>query len=278
MQEIKILVGDIIDRAYRYEDKKVRSMYKRVILELAPQRRRDFMGMYKPEIHKIMVYNINRSSQSILITVLHELAHHIMFVSGRNLGHDKVYLTTYELLVHTAMDMHLLCVDDLLGFSGTADAKWLREFAGTYEPKSYDYGKGRYVVKAKIPYRMREKASEMGFHFSALEKTWNRTLDEEDLENIVGALKVFIPENDIFVSSVADMQVETKIYIAAIGDTTEYVPILKENGFSYAGKGQWRKLILLEECAEELDRLDRLEIGLTFAKQPAAQKGHDAYA
>ena len=78
-------------------------------------------------------------------------------------------------------------------------------------------------------------------------------------------------------SSVADMQVETKIYIAAIGDTTEYVPILKENGFSYAGKGQWRKLILLEECAEELDRLDRLEIGLTFAKQPAAQKGHDAY-
>lgn len=88
MQEIKILVEDIIDRAYRYEDKKVRSMYKRVILELAPQRRRDFMGMYKPEIHKIMVYNINRSSQSILITVLHELAHHIMFVSGRNLGHE----------------------------------------------------------------------------------------------------------------------------------------------------------------------------------------------
>ena len=62
-------------------------------------------------------------------------------------------------------------------------------------------------------------------------------------------------------------------YEAAIG----YVAILKENGFSYAGKGQWRKLILLEECAEELDRLDRLEIGLTFAKQPAAQKGHDSY-
>lgn len=279
MQEIKTLLVDIIDRAYRYEDKKVRNAYKQVCLELVPQKRREFMGMYKPEIHKIMVYNINRSSQSILITILHELAHHIMYVSGQNLGHDKLYLTTYELLIHTAMDMQLLGKKDLLSFSGTADAKYLREFANTYKPKSYDYGKGRCVIKAKIPYRMREKASAMGFHFSDLEKTWNKTVDVQDLESVIGSLKELISENDISVSSVAKIQVASKIYIVAVGNTAAYASTLQENGFSYAGKGEWRKLILLDECADELDRLERLEIeGLTFVKQPAVQKGNDAYA
>lgn len=273
MQEIKILLDDIIDRAYRYEDKKIRSAYKSFSLELASQKRKEFMGMYKPEIHKIMVYNIARSSQSILITALHELAHHIMVVSSKELCHDKAYLSIYELLVHTAMDMHLLYRNDLLGFSETTDAKWLRKFVSTYEPKSYDYGKGRCVVKAKIPYHMREKASEMGFHFSDLEKTWNKTVDEKELENVLQALKGLIPEDDVAVSNVADIQVDSKIYIVAVGNTTEYVPILKENGFSYVGKGEWRKLILLSECAGELNRLDHLgRTGLTFVKQPAGRK------
>lgn len=273
MQEIKILLDDIIDRAYRYEDKKIRSAYKSFSLELASQKRKEFMGMYKPEIHKIMVYNIARSSQSILITALHELAHHIMVVSGKELGHDKAYLAIYELLVHTAMDMHLLCRNDLLGFSETTDAKWLKKFVSTYNPRIYNYGKDRYVVKAKVPYRMREKALGLGFHFSDLEKTWNKTVDEKELENDLRTLKELIPEDDIVVSNVADLQVNSKIYIVAVGKTTEYIPILKENGFSYAGKGEWRKLVLLSECADELNRLDYLgQTGLTFVKQPAERK------
>lgn len=273
MQEIKTVLCDIIDRAYRYEDKNTKNKYKGFQIELVPQKRKGFMGMYKPELKKIMVYNIDRSGQSILITALHELSHHILYMSGQEPCHDSSYFVTYGLLIHTAMDMQLLAEQDLLGFTESADAWWLEHFVKTYKPKKYDYCRNRYVIRVKVPYHMRRKASELGFHFSAMEKTWNKTVDAEEKESVLHSLRSFISEDDIEVSRMADIQFKSQIYITAVGNTAENISVLKENGFKYVGEGEWRKLVPISCCEEEMNRFENLGFsGLTFCKKPATRE------
>lgn len=79
MIKIKNILCDVLDYAYPDSDKL--GEYKRFYVEMINETRKGFHGDYHGMTHHIRIYNLYRDDASIVVTTLHELAHHVDHVN-----------------------------------------------------------------------------------------------------------------------------------------------------------------------------------------------------
>lgn len=138
MIKIKNILCDVLDYAYPDSDKL--GEYKRFYVEMINETRKGFHGDYHGMTHHIRIYNLYRDEASIVVTTLHELAHHVDHVNRGKLDHGKEFYAVYKQLLHTALNMHLFDKEQFINATRDAsDSNKVAKMINDYIPEDVSY-------------------------------------------------------------------------------------------------------------------------------------------
>lgn len=114
-QELKLKnkLDLIIKTAYKDHPRLKQMLFYR--LEILPKTTRTSLGLYRFLERKIEV-NLGNTpdNANILMTLIHELSHHIEYILTGQSGHKKSFYDIHRALLYTALDLKLLSLNECL--------------------------------------------------------------------------------------------------------------------------------------------------------------------
>lgn len=78
LYRVKILLNDLVEYAYPHSPKQ--KAYKAFYVEYINKKLKSKHGDYNPKNRHIRVFNLSRTEDQLVVTSVHELAHHINFI------------------------------------------------------------------------------------------------------------------------------------------------------------------------------------------------------
>ena len=120
-REIKNTLNDLIKNCYQNLPLEKVNNYLRFYIKLENKTLKSYLGKYKPKKRTIYIYNIkNESNTSVIVTLLHELAHHIDHVNRNKSNHDDTFYKIHIDLLCTAFDMKIITYEEFMVHSSNA--------------------------------------------------------------------------------------------------------------------------------------------------------------
>lgn len=256
--EIRKMLQDIVGVAFKDEDSKTVEKYKKFFLEISNKKVRSYAGRYTFNTKSILIVGLNRPSKHIVITSIHELSHHIDYCNRETSDHKNEFYAIYEKLIHAALDMGIVTVDDIMLVSDVTDMNKIKKFLDSYTPVAVSYKADKSIILVSNAFAKKDLLKARGYKWDSLEKCWKIETEEIEKE------KAFLSANELEyeIRSGNDINVQAKGKIIAKKGTYEYASLLKENGFFWnKQKKQWEKNINLQDFDAEVEKLKKNGLG-----------------
>ncbi len=239
MYQLKQMLNDLVDTAYK-DDQQIIA-YKAFYIEVVEKNYKSKHGDYNRETRHIRLMNPYRDENKLIITSIHELAHHINNMQGNTDSHGPGFYSNYEKLLHAALDMGLFDKNEYLNIlresRDAIDEKKVQKMIQLYRPKDIGYKKD--VVKIIIygAFDIKETLKEKGFVYNKISKAWEIELIEDKAND----LKLFLEKNGIKYETASGSRYivkseDSKRHIIAVINAYDIKESLKEMGYKYRAK------------------------------------------
>lgn len=184
MFRIKKILNDLV--SYAYAGSPNLKAYQAFYIEYVDKELKSKHGDYDKKERRIHIYNLSRTEEQLIVTTIHELAHHITLIdhdSCQTNPHGPEFYDVYKRLLFTAMDMGLF--NRYLFLKTTADASDSRKVAKlleTYKRHPIDYKKDLVLIQVLHGFDSREALKAHDYRYNTLNKAWEKETDTPDVE------------------------------------------------------------------------------------------------
>lgn len=207
-------------------------------IEFMNQETKSIHGTYNAKENKARIGNLSRPPAHVLITSLHEAAHHCEYQMTGQTGHQRSFYMIYNQLMTTAIEMGMFTYKTATEVTDSASIRQLKRYCGPITIKmnpEKKYKKGKCLIYVFDGYSQRKILSERGYHFNSRAKAWEKELLKEDESDEKEYLKNL--SDSITVWTTEDM-LDLTIYaiITVTGKTYECKDILFSLNFTYRDK------------------------------------------
>lgn len=207
-------------------------------IEFMNQETKSIHGTYNAKENKARIGNLSRPPAHVLITSLHEAAHHCEYQMTGQTGHQRSFYMIYNQLMTTAIEMGMFTYKTATEVTDSASIRQLKRYCGPITIKmnpEKKYKKGKCLIYVFDGYSQQKILSERGYHFNSRAKAWEKELLKEDelgekeyLKNLSDSITVWTTED----------MLDLTIYaiITVTGKTYECKDILSSLNFTYRDK------------------------------------------
>ena len=195
MYQLKQMLNDLVD--YTFADDPKLKAYRSFYIEVVTKDYKGRHGDYTPSTRHIRLMNTYRDENKLIITSVHELAHHINHMQGNTDVHGKGFYANYEKLLHGTLDMGLVKKEEWLAAHeechDSQSENKVQRMIERYQPKNAGYKAGKTKFTVYDAFDVKEELKEKGFKFNKIVKGWEIELDEDDTSE----MKLFLDSKDL---------------------------------------------------------------------------------
>lgn len=192
MYQLKQMLDDLVDYTFA-EDSKLRS-YHAFYIEVLDKNYKGRHGDYNFHNRHIRLMNTYRNENKLIITAVHELAHHINHMQGNTDIHGKGFYANYEKLLHGTLDMGLVKKEEWLEAHrekhDSQSENKVQRIIESYIPKNAEYKAGKIKITVYGAYDIKDELKTKGYTFNKIVKGWEIELEESDSD----AMKKYLDE------------------------------------------------------------------------------------
>lgn len=186
MYQLKQMLNDLV--YYVYKDDPRLKAYKAFYIEVVDKKYKGRHGDYNHALKRIRLMNTYRDENKLIITSIHELAHHINHMQGNSDIHGKGFYANYEKLLHGTLDMGLVKKEDWLKAKhecrDSRSENKVERIIKAYKPKDSGYKAGKTKFTVYGAYDYKEDLKEKGFTYNKIVKGWEKETDESEYKII----------------------------------------------------------------------------------------------
>ena len=236
MYQLKQMLNDIVDIAFA-NDTRIRS-YKAFYIEVLDKVYKSKHGDYNPSERKIRLMNPYREEDKLIITAIHELAHHINHMQSNSDIHGKGFYANYERLLHAALDMQLFDKNDYIKLlresKDAVDENKVKKMIQNYYPKYNGYKDDKSKIIVFGGYDIKDNLKNRGFSYNKISKAWEKEVEEQE----IGELKLYFEEISVkYKITGANKYItkdeKAKKHLIAVFNAFAVKEALKEHNFRY---------------------------------------------
>ena len=270
MSKDEALIKGTIDTVLRYTYPDEYKRYLSYFIRIRPKELKSKHAHYIRKERMIEIFNLSREFRFLLITCLHEIAHHVEYEDLGDSDHAEPFYQRLHELYLTAVALRLLDLLDVTEETDANDYKGLYRYFG--EPSNWEVPTIPDMEKRMVIIRngrsFRNILKNRGFHWFTVSQTWQKemnTLKEAERE-VQFFLNYAEPEN-FFIRPVISPTFLSYYYIG-IENGYEYRYGLKELGYFWEGYGvkkMWVKKVDAQSYYTELEKLTQFA-GIEFKK------------
>lgn len=252
--EIRKMLQDIIEVAYKKDSSEAIEKYKKFFLEFNSKQVKSFAGRYFPHNKHIEIVGLERPTKHIIITTLHELSHHIDHMQRGKSDHSPTFYAIYEKLIFAALDMGIISFDDINSVSDVSDRNKIKKMLLSYERKEVNYKNDIYIISIYNSYSIKEFIKRRGgYRWDGLSMTWNKECDINTLNEEKNFLDSLGAEYQI--SDAKDYNVKAVGKLIVKGGF-EFKEILHTNGFYFKKEEKvWERILPYSEMEDVMQKL-----------------------
>ncbi|WP_088816452.1 hypothetical protein [Listeria goaensis] len=218
-------------------------------------------GDYQADYKKIRINNLSREANQILITALHDLAHHIEMTFFGETAHKERFYSYYHNLLVTAMGMKLLNLFDIRNMEEKQLEKLQKNHGllGYWKIPQFTYKKGQFYIDVSRGWSNRETLKCWGYRYLPLEEIWRA----EFHESVVWHEKAELVESGVLEKNImvypANQFEFSAMYYLVIRNAFDHRQVLTQLGYRYGrwnvGKRNWIKKIPAHQLECELEKV-----------------------
>lgn len=187
------MLNDLVEYAYPHSPKQ--KAYKAFYVEYIDKEFKSKHGDYNTKNKHIRIFNLSRTEDQLVVTSIHELAHHINFVNDTSHSfepHGQEFYKVYKKLLFTALDMGLFNKWQFINATADAsDSRKVKRMLEEYRPHPIDYKKDMKLIQVFRAYEIRKNLQKHGYKYNSVLKSWEKEtekpLDEATFLDSVGA-------------------------------------------------------------------------------------------
>ena len=219
-------------------------------LKFMKQDTRSFHGDYYFKTQTARVGNLTRPPSHVVITLLHEAAHHCEFCMTGQSGHQKSFYVIYHALMTTAIRMGMFTYETAKTVTDSTSIRQLERYMGpiTIKPDpDKKYKKGKLLVSVYNCYDIREILKNRGYYYNMKAKSWEKEIRDSEKQAEQAFLDNF-PDATVVITD-DFMTIIVMATITVTGNTYPCKDVLKSLNFKYRKKtpsgdaGGWYKII-----------------------------------
>lgn len=274
--QLKHLMNDIIDVAYKDKDPATLTKLKRFTITCSDRVKQTVLGhcKYSPGLSEIMIYSMeNEGVKPALITTIHETAHHASLILYKETGHGDTFYRVHKRLLFAAFDMGILAPEDI-GRSNnhSRNREKLAKMMGEYVPHPVEYKTDVAHISVYNAYNIRNQLRARGYKWNPLELAWVLETKSDKIDAALDYLRGYlhVKESDI---SVAEgdpilLRQRTNIYLYEV--QFDQNQIVKDLGYHWVTRGKdkfWTKKISGDRLPEEETKY-LLSLGIDIYTHP----------
>lgn len=279
--QLKYQMNDLIDVAYGDGQAERIRQYKRFTIFCTTNemlsKHGDCRFNREEGSSSIRVLNLaGRNPNDILITTIHEVAHHIDFCIRGTSNHDKNFYAVIKKLLCAALDMGILSKDDLVNIdriteSHSSGALKIGKMMAGYVPRPVEYKQGLTTIAVYNSYPYREQLKQRGYHWNSLDQSWYKEIQAAEIDSEKEYLSSLgISADDMAEKSLKGVAIRQRKIAHLYNVPFEHNAIVKELGFRWSSAGKekhWAKTIpgndLTPEEREKLRQIPAIRIVIT---------------
>lgn len=270
MSKDEALIKGTLDTVLRYTYPDTYQKYLSYFLRIRSKELKSKHAHYIRKERMIELFNLSREPRFLLITCLHEVAHHVEYEDLGESDHaEPFYQRLYELYL-TAVGLNLLELLDVTEETDARDYSELRTCFGdvlNWEvPTIKDMEKRMVIVKDGRSFRNILK--NRSYHWFIVSQTWQKELNTlEEAEREVQFFLAYSSLDNLLIRPVISPTFLSYYYIG-IENGYEYRYGLKELGYFWEGYGvkkMWVKKVDAQSYYTELEKLTQFA-GIEFKK------------
>lgn len=180
MYRIKILLNNLVEYAYPHSPKQ--KAYKAFYVEYIDKEFKSKHGDYNTKNKHIRIFNLSRTEDQLVVTSIHELAHHINFVNDTSHSfepHGQEFYKVYKKLLFTALDMGLFNKWQFINATADAsDSRKVKRMLEEYRPYPIDYKKDMKLIQVFRAYEIRKNLQKHGYKYNSVLKSWEKETEK----------------------------------------------------------------------------------------------------
>lgn len=157
---------------------------------IVPKELKTKHGDYNLTSHRIRIFNTkSRTLTHLIITSIHELAHHTDYVNRSTTDHSKAFYQEYRRLLFAALDMRMFSIKEALEISrDAADAVKVKLMLIEYMEEGRakrDIIKRCKKIRVYGAYDIKDSLKAMGFTWNGSGKTWDKELGDDAEKDVM---------------------------------------------------------------------------------------------
>lgn len=268
-QTLKHLLSGVLKETYKKDETHLDFRVSIVSKEIKSK-----LGRYTPNERLIEVFNLSRKPTSILITAIHELAHHVEFMETGEKGHKKPFYSYYHRLLLTAIRLGLITLDDIK--SSATDCQDLLKLEENHgEIDSWKFEKKRAVEPYIVVFNCfneKDDLKQRGYVYFPHNKSWRKKfldLEQAEKERSLLLYTLHLNKDYVKLGSLATA-LFTQQYTLAVHGAYGKKKTLEEFGYGWEKfkiKGAWVKRIFADQLKTEAKKLKEARLTFKILKQ-----------
>lgn len=184
---VKSVLYDLIYYCYKEKvSKKTLELYKEFKLELSPTVYSSFLGDYRKKDARIRLLGVgNRENDALVITLIHELSHHIDTINRGTSNHDNNFYKVHIELLFGTFDLNIMSYEEFMQCNTTAaNDKKLKKLVQKRNYTYFDVNYHSSEVWAIVPNAYPEKdfLKENEFKYNVFSKIWLKRCSINEFE------------------------------------------------------------------------------------------------
>ena len=176
LYRIKILLNNLVEYAYPHSPKQ--KAYKAFYVEYIDKEFKSKHGDYNTKNKHIRIFNLSRTEDQLVVTSVHELAHHINFVNDTSHSfepHGREFYKVYKKLLFTALDMGLFNKWQFINATADAsDSRKVKRMLEEYRPHPINYKQDVKLIQVFYAYEIRKNLQKHGYKYNSVLKSWEK--------------------------------------------------------------------------------------------------------
>lgn len=263
--KIRSVLLDIIQYTYEGKvDEELYRKYRKFFLTCSSKQVKSYAGQYDKRDRSITIVGLNRNPKHIVVTTIHELAHHIDNCNRGNSDHSPAFYAEYEKMLHTALNMRVFAPEDVECITDVTDGKKISKMISEWQPSYIPYRNEEKTVKVFNCYEQRNILNERGYRWQSADKSWEKNFDNMYLEEELEYLKSIVSEEDIKIVNSCELEIKVCGYIIAGKGSYDYRKNLYDEGFYYDKKEKVWKRPVSENIKDALKEYHRKYPSIDF--------------
>ncbi|MBC1990377.1 hypothetical protein HCJ33_10395 [Listeria seeligeri] len=264
-ERIRKMLQDVIQKAYETkESSETLTKMKRFWFYFQAKEGK-INGYYQSDIFRIRIQNFSRPAGHVLVTCIHEVAHHVDFIIRNETKHDATFYQVFYNLLVVAMGMGLLSKEQLLAIQDTNCVEKLEKHHGLikYWIISPDNSYQDFVwIKCRSSILKKERVKKANYQFCSFEKVWYKQVPKKQMQVELDYLARYYKKSEYCAESIFNFSFSV-VYYVSLRNGRIHKEELKKIGYFYEaydlGAFTWNKILLASQWPAEKAKLEKMK-------------------